>query len=99
MLARAPIYVVVADVRSLAGYDERLLGDLTPRFRPLVLGRDDVRQIPPGANVYISRSARRRLGNTSLPGRLLPTERAFAADTVRELLSLVVTANLSAMVS
>lgn len=99
MLARAPIYMVVADARSLQGYDERVLGDLGPRFRHIVLGRDDLRQIPPGANVYVSRSARRRLGNTSLPGRQLPTERAFGADTVRELLTLVVGANLSAMVS
>ena len=99
LMARAPIYVVVADARSLVGYDDRILGDLAPRFRPVVLGRDDLRQIPPGANVYVSRSARRRLGNVALPGRLLPTERAFDAATVRELLGLVVSANLSAMVS
>lgn len=99
MLARAPIYLVMADARSFADYDERALGDLAPRLRPLVLGRDDLRQIPPGANVYVTRSARRRLGNAALPGRVLPTERAFAAETVREVLGLVVTANLSAMVS
>jgi DNA-binding transcriptional regulator YhcF (GntR family) len=99
LMARAPIYVVVADARSLAGYDERILGDLASRFRPIVLGRDDLRQIPPGANVYVSRSARRRLGGAVLPGRLLPTERAFDAATVREVLTLVVGANLSAMVS
>jgi hypothetical protein len=33
------------------------------------------------------------------PGRILPTERSFAAETVREVLGLVVTANLQAMVS
>lgn len=99
LLARAPIYVVLADARSVADYDARVLGDLAARFRPLVLGRDDVRQIPPGAYVYVSRSARRRLGTAPLPGRLLPAERAFAAETVREVLGLVVEANLAAMVS
>lgn len=99
MLARAPIYMVVADARSIAGYDASAFGELGSRLRHVVLGRDDVRQIPPGATVYISRSARRRLGTVQLPGRVIPTERAFAAETVREVLSLVVTANLQAMVS
>ncbi len=100
LLARGPIYVVVADPRSLANYDAAGLGDdAAARIRPLVVGRDDVRQIPPGSYVYVSRSARRRLGTTTVPGRLLPTERAFAAETVREVLGLVVTANLQAMVS
>lgn len=99
MLARAPVYVLVADPRSLADYDATTLGEEAARLRPLVVGRDDVRQIAPGSYVYVSRSARRRLGNASVPGRLLPTERAFAADTVREVLGIVVTANLQAMVS
>lgn len=99
LLARAPIYLVLADARSVADYDARVLGDLAARFRPLVFGRDDVRQIPPGAYVYVSRSARRRLGAAPLPGRRLPTERAFAAGTVREVLGLVVEANLAAMVN
>ena len=99
LLARAPIYVVVADPRSVADYEPPVVGELAARFRPLVLGRDDIRQIPPGAYVYVSRSARRRLGPAPVPGRLLPAERAFAATTVREVLGLVVEANLAAMVS
>jgi hypothetical protein len=99
MLARGPVYIVVADPRSLADFDASTLGDAATGIRPLVVGRDDVRQIPPASYVYVSRSARRRLGNTPVPGRQLPTERAFAADTVREVLNLVVTANLQAMVS
>ena len=99
MLARGPVYVVVADPRSLADYDEATLGEAAARLRPLVVGRDDVRAIPPASYVYVSRSARRRLGTTPVPGRQLPTERAFAAETVREVLGLVVTANLQAMVS
>jgi len=99
LLARAPVYIVVADPRSLADYDATTLGEEAARLRPLVVGRDDMRQIVPGSYVYISRSARRRLGSASVPGRLLPTERAFAADTVREVLGIVVTANLQAMVS
>jgi DNA-binding transcriptional regulator YhcF (GntR family) len=99
MLSRGPVYMVVADLRSLAELNVASLGELANGLRPLVVGRDDVRQIPPGSYVYVSRSARRRLGNTQVPGRLLPTERAFAAETVREVLNLVVTSNLQAMVS
>jgi DNA-binding transcriptional regulator YhcF (GntR family) len=99
MLSRGPVYVVVADARSLADYDAAALGEAAAGLRPVVVGRDDVRQIPPASYVYVSRSARRRLGTTAIPGRILPTERAFAAETVREVLSLVVTANLQAMVS
>jgi hypothetical protein len=99
MLARGPVYVVVVDPRSLAAYDAASLGEAAAGIRPLVVGRDDVREIPPASYVYVSRSARRRLGTTAIPGRIVPTERAFAADTVREVLGLVVTANLQAMVS
>jgi DNA-binding transcriptional regulator YhcF (GntR family) len=99
MLSRGPVYVLVADPRSLAEYDAATLGEAAAGLRPLVVGRDDVRQIPPASYVYVSRSARRRLGTTAVPGRILPTERAFAAETVREVLGLVVTANLQAMVS
>lgn len=98
ILARAVIHAVVADARSTQGFDVAL-GELAPRFKTYVVGRDDVRQIPPASYVYVSRSARRRLGTTTIAGRLLPTERVFSGETVREVLAIVVELNLQAMVS
>ena len=98
ILARTSIHAVVADARSMHGYDVAL-GDLAPRLKTYVVGRDDVRQIPPASYVYVSRSARRRLGTTPIAGRMLPTERVFSGETVREVLGVVVELNLRAMVS
>ncbi|HEY0776788.1 MAG TPA: GntR family transcriptional regulator [Gemmatirosa sp.] len=98
ILSRTSIHAVVADARSMHGLDSTL-GDLAPRLKVYVVGRDDVRQIPPASHVYVSRSARRRLGSTTIAGRLLPMERAFSGETVREVLGIVVELNLRAMVS
>lgn len=98
ILSRGVIHAVVADERSMLGLD-MALGDLAPRLKVYVVGRDDVRQIPPASYVYVSRSARRRLGTTAVAGRVLPTERAFSGETVREVLGIVVELNLRAMVS
>lgn len=98
ILVRSAIHMVVADARSTQDYDA-VLGDLAPRFKTYVVGRDDVRQIPPASYVYVSRGARRRLGGTAVAGRVLPTERAFSGETVREVLGIVVELNLRAMES
>ena len=98
ILSRGTIHAVVADARSMLGF-EAALGDLAPRLKTYVVGRDDVRLIPPASYVYISRSARRRLGTTTIAGRMLPTERAFSGETVRAVVGIVVELNLRAMVS
>ena len=98
ILAREPLHMVVADPRSTAGLSDPL-GELAAQFKTYVVGRDDVRQIPPAGQVYVSHSARRRLGATVIAGRVLPTERAFCAETVRQVLRVVVGLNLRAMVS
>ncbi len=98
ILSRGPIHAIVADARSMQGFDAAL-GELAPRLKTYVVGRDDVRQIPPASYVYISRSARRRLGATAVAGRVLPTERVFSGEAVREVLGVVVELNLRAMVS
>ncbi len=103
ILARGAIHAVVADPRSTQGIDlalsELALGDLAARFKTHVVGRDDLRQIPPASYVYVTRAARRRLGAAAVAGRVLPIERAFSGATVREVLSIVVGLNLRAMVS
>lgn len=108
ILSRAPIHVVVADARSILDLElpAGMLptgvlppGDGAGRFKTYVVGRDDVRQIPPASYVYLSHAARRRLGAAAIAGRVLPTERAFSGETVREVLEVVVNLNLRAMVS
>ena len=89
--------MVVADARSILGYElpselpvDGTAVDAGGRFKTYVVGRDDVRQIPPASYVYLTRAARRRLGAVAIAGRMLPTERAFSEDTVREVLGIVV---------
>ena len=98
ILSRGVIHAIVADARSMEGL-ESALGDLAPRLKVYVVGRDDIRQIPPASYIYVSRGARRRMGTATIPGRVLPTERAFSGETVRQVLSVVVELNLRAMVS
>lgn len=97
MLSRGTVYVVLVDPRSLECVDGAAEAERAGRIRRLVMGRDDVRQIPPDANVYVTRSARRRIGYVQVPGRLIPTERCFTGPTMREVLRLVVAANLRSM--
>jgi len=59
-----------------------------------VLGRDDPKQIPADAPVYVTRSARARLGNAAVPGRVVPPARIFSSDSAREILRIVVRLNL-----
>jgi hypothetical protein len=67
--------------------------------RLLVLGRDDLESIPEAAPTYIMRSARERLGDTPLAGRVIPASRVFSAESVRELLTFIVRANIAAIAS
>lgn len=96
-LAREPVYFVIADARSMGGSTADVLAAHAGRVHLMVVGRDDLRSIPRDALVYVSRSARRRIPPSDLPARLLPTERAFSRETVREVLGVVVAANLRAM--
>lgn len=94
---RGGVHLVCTDPRTT----EVTLGLLPPEQRPKlfvhVIGRDDIRQIPPTANVYVTRSAQRRLGEAQVPGKPMATMRTFSAQTARELVRLVVETNLAAM--
>jgi hypothetical protein len=45
------------------------------------------------------RSAREQLGDTPLAGRVIPASRVFSAESVRELLTFIVRANIAAIAS
>ena len=96
LLDRGTVHFVVGDPRTVANIQQLVQGHVA-RVEVHVVGRDDVRQIPPSAAVYVSRAARRRLGGAPVPGRLIPASRGFTPATMRELLQLVVEANLRAM--
>lgn len=97
-LALGPVYFVVADAR----YAERLRAIYgrvrgARNLRPLVVGRDDVVQIPSEAPVYVTKAASERLGEAPLLSRAAPVERMFSRETAREILSFVVGANMAVL--
>jgi hypothetical protein len=100
LLAAGPVYFVGTDPR-FASKLERLFGgqEGSANVRTLILGRDDVADIPADAPAWVMRTARERLGAMPAHVRALSTLRAFAASTQRELLRFVVQANLAALAS
>jgi hypothetical protein len=88
LLGRGPLYFLVTDPRF--GIKMRRL--IAPMSRSenlhvLVVDRDDLRVIPPGAPTYVMRSARSRLQGKWHSGREIPPERIFSEETSREILS------------
>jgi hypothetical protein len=96
VLAREMVYALVVDPRS-APIVRASAGEFSNHVTVLVVGQDDLRSIPDGAPVYVTRSARQRLGPAKLPGRVLPHTRLLTPQSGREILSLIVEANLKAM--
>jgi hypothetical protein len=98
LFLRQPVYVVVDDERfaaTLLQFFAQTPG--VENMRLLVAGRDDLARIPDDAPVYVTRSARARLGDTRVGGRLLPAPRLFAAESSREIIRFIVGANLAAV--
>lgn len=98
MLLQQPTYVVVIDpkfVELLRGFFRELPG--VENLRTLVAGVDDVSSIPTDAPTYVTRAARERLGDTPIPGRIIPTARVLSPDTAREVLAAVIRANLAVL--
>jgi hypothetical protein len=96
-IAREGLWMVCTDPRTTAIMEQMIGAERAPKVPVLVVGRDDLRQIPATASVYVTRSAQRRLGDAVIPGRRLATERTFSAQTIREVLAIVVESNLLAM--
>lgn len=97
ILATGPAYFVVSDPRFA-----KKLGDIfrsspgSENFHPLVLGTDDLAQIPAGAPVYVTDRASEMLPAQSRWRRELPHMRSFTPETARQLFSFIVRANLGA---
>jgi DNA-binding transcriptional regulator YhcF (GntR family) len=98
LLLREPVYVVVSDDRFIPMIDA-FFADVqgAENIRPVILGRDDLSAIPPDAPVYVTRSARKQLGAEPVPGRLVPPARILASESSRQILAIIVAANIAAM--
>lgn len=91
-----PVYVVITDPRTEALLT-RAAGEHADRVKAIVVGRHDFADIPADAPVYVTRSARQRLGATPIPGMHIPAARSFDPAASLEILRLIVAANLKAM--
>ncbi len=95
LLRAGRIYVVVVDTNFFALVQGYLAAAVnTDNLKMLVAGKDDLSIIPPNAPTYVTQAARRRLGKTHLPGRLIEPVRVFAEDCVRSIVEIIVAANL-----
>ena len=98
LLLRRPVYAVVASEQfgeMLRRFFEGVPG--IENLRILVLGRDDLEQIPAGAPTYVTQRVRAELGDIRIPGRLLPAARTIAAESAREIFTFIVRSNVEAM--
>jgi GntR family transcriptional regulator len=91
-----PVHVVLTDPRT-EPLIMKAAGEHASRVRTLILGRDDLQGIPADAPVYVTRSARQRLGGVTVPGQHIPAARSFDTAASMEILKLIVGANLKAM--
>ena len=98
-LEREPVYVVVCDPVFADTIAELFAGTHALRnLHVLIAGRDNVESIPAGSSVYLTQSARARLGpNAARGGRLMPPIRLFSSATVRLLCSFLIDHNLSSL--
>lgn len=97
-MARGTMYIIGSDPRFRQAV--HTVFDPTPHganVRPVILGEDDLSQIPPDAPTYIMRRAHEMLGDVALARRVVPLRRVFATEVARELLTFVVRTNMAAL--
>jgi hypothetical protein len=103
LLPAGPVYFVVTDERFARKLRKIFSTQgAAANLHPLIVGRDDLDHLPPGAPTYVTRAARRRLGgerpaDDRLLARLIPESRAFSHESARELLTFLVRANMRAV--
>lgn len=93
-LAKGRVYVVATD----PAFAMKIPGIFPPALPALdvsvlLVGRDDLSVIPPEAPTYVTESARRAIGKTELPGRVIRPRRLFSDATVRNVVSFIMAHN------
>ncbi len=96
LLPLEPVYFIVTDQRFA---DKLHLVFASAKgaahLRTLVLGSDDLAEVPDDAPTYLTRLTRARLKDSPLLRRVLPEARVFSAESARQILSFVARANLT----
>jgi DNA-binding transcriptional regulator YhcF (GntR family) len=97
-LANGPVYFVATDPR----FAEALHTVFAPtgherNLRLLIVDRDDVAAIPEGAELFLMRSVREHAGAATLLRRGITFTRVFSTETARQLLTMIVRANMAAL--
>lgn len=96
-MGQGPLYFVATDERFSQKVRRIFAGaEGLENVQVLIVGRDDLAQIPDGAPTYVMPAARPQLGSVPLTSRLIPAPRVFSKESARELLSFIVRANLEA---
>ncbi|MDQ6718841.1 MAG: GntR family transcriptional regulator [Gemmatimonadota bacterium] len=91
MLLEHPVYVVGMDSRLLElikAYLRDVPGSVNMVM--MVAGHDDLSKIPPDAPTYVTEAARRFLGKTNIPGRLIKPGKLLDRESVLRLAELLV---------
>ena len=98
LLLRQPVYAVVVSPEFEAMLRRFFAGVAgVENLRVVVIGRDDLTTIPADAPTYVTRAARRALGDTPVRGRILPASRTISLDSAREIFAFIVRANVDAV--
>lgn len=98
LLIEQKVYVVATDpafIQKIPKIFPR--GDAARNVKLMLVGRDDMSLIPRGAPTYVTESARRALGSTRLPGRVIRSRRLFSDDTVRDVVSYIIAHNSTSL--
>lgn len=91
LVLKGVCFVVVADPRFPAMVREFLRSAAgAERVTIRVAGRDSLHDIAPDAPTYITEAARRIIGRTRLPGRLIPPARILDDDSARRIVEFIV---------
>ncbi|MEO7455878.1 MAG: GntR family transcriptional regulator [Gemmatimonadaceae bacterium] len=98
MLLRRPVYVVVATA-EFGGMLKRFYANVpgVENLNVIVFGQDDLATIPEGAPTYVTQQVRGHLGESRIPGRIIPAARTIASESAREIFAFVVRQNLEAL--
>ncbi|HEX8850764.1 MAG TPA: GntR family transcriptional regulator [Gemmatimonadaceae bacterium] len=96
-LLREPLYLLVGEEHSVPLLRQRFeeLGGALENLHILVVGRDDLSQIPADAAVYVTRGAARTLGSSPVPGRRVPPARGLTPASARAIIDHIVRTNVS----
>ena len=99
ILLRRPVFALVA-TQDFAEMLREFFGEVPgaeENLRILVVGQDDVSQIPPDAPTYVTQSVREKLRGVRIPGRILPAARTIATESAYEIFTFIVRMNVEAM--